>query len=72
LKSYPEDLNVGGDMLDAPLLNMKIRGRISVCGMIYQQSISDPKGIHDLSSLIYKRIRMQGFFQSDYLHLLLL
>jgi NADPH-dependent curcumin reductase CurA len=60
---------VGGDMLDAALLNMKIHGRIAVCGMISQQSISDPKGIRNLSSLIYKRIRMQGFLQSDYLHL---
>lgn len=75
LKRYfPEGIdiyfdNVGGDMLDAALLNMKIHGRIAVCGMISQQSISDPKGIHNLSSLIYKRIRMQGFLQSDYLNL---
>lgn len=61
--------NVGGDMLDAALLNMRVHGRIAVCGMVSQQSISDPKGIHNHFCLISKRIRMQGFLQHDYLHL---
>lgn len=61
--------NVGGDMLDAALLNMRIHGRIAVCGMVSQQSLSKPKGIYNLFNLISRRIRMQGFLQSDYLHL---
>lgn len=61
--------NVGGEMLDAALLNMRIHGRIAVCGMVSQQSLSKPKGIYNLMNLITKRIRMQGFLQSDYLHL---
>ncbi|KAL5096050.1 hypothetical protein RYX36_000377 [Vicia faba] len=61
--------NVGGDMLDAALLNMNIHGRIAVCGMISQSTVSNPNGIRNLTSLIYKRIRMEGFLQSDYLHL---
>ena len=61
--------NVGGDMLDAALLNMRIHGRIAVCGMVSQQSLSKPKGIYNLFNLISKRIRMQGFLQSDYLNL---
>ncbi|KAK7272896.1 hypothetical protein RIF29_13938 [Crotalaria pallida] len=75
LKRYfPEGIdiyfeNVGGDMLDAALLNMRVHGRIAVCGMVSQQSLSSPKGIHNLLNLITKRIRMQGFLQSDYLHL---
>ena len=56
-------------MLDAALNNMKIHGRIAVCGMISEHSLSSPKGIHNLFNLISKRIRMQGFLQSDYLHL---
>lgn len=56
-------------MLDAALLNMKIHGRIAVCGMISENNITSPVGIRNVFSLITKRIRMQGFLQSDYLHL---
>lgn len=61
--------NVGEDMLNAALLNMRIHGRIAVCGMVSQQSLSKPIGIYNLFNLITKRIKMQGFLQSDYLHL---
>ncbi|CAK9134617.1 unnamed protein product [Ilex paraguariensis] len=61
--------NVGGAMLDAALLNMRIHGRIAICGMVSQHSLSDLQGIHNLFSLITKRTRMQGFLQSDYLHI---
>ncbi|WOG86979.1 hypothetical protein DCAR_0206198 [Daucus carota subsp. sativus] len=61
--------NVGGPMLDAVLLNMAIHGRIAVCGMVSQHGMSSWQGIHNLQTLIAKRVRMQGFLQSDYLHL---
>ncbi|XP_058092502.1 2-alkenal reductase (NADP(+)-dependent)-like, partial [Magnolia sinica] len=61
--------NVGGAMLDAVLLNMRLHGRITVCGMVSQQSISGAKGIHNLFMLIAKRVRMRGFLRSDYLNL---
>ncbi|KAL2464833.1 Zinc-binding dehydrogenase family protein [Abeliophyllum distichum] len=61
--------NVGGSMLDAVLLNMKNHGRIAVCGMVSQQSLSQPEGIHNLFNLVIKSITMKGFLQSDYLHL---
>ncbi|XVE90701.1 hypothetical protein DITRI_Ditri20bG0098100 [Diplodiscus trichospermus] len=60
--------NVGGAMLDAALLSMRVHGRIAVCGMVSLSSISDPEGIHNLYCLVIKRIKMQGFLQSDYLH----
>jgi len=71
---FPEGIdiyfeNVGGPMLDAVLLNMRIHGRIAVCGMVSQHSYRDEEGIHNLVALVTKRIRMQGFLQSDYLHL---
>lgn len=56
-------------MLDAALLNMRIHGRIAVCGAVSQQSFSKPQGIFNWFNLITKRIRMQGFLQHDYLHL---
>jgi len=61
--------NVGGDMLDAVLRNMRIHGRIAVCGMISQYNLEKPEGVHNLVYLITKRVRMQGFLVSDHYHL---
>ncbi|KAL2487618.1 Zinc-binding dehydrogenase family protein [Forsythia ovata] len=60
--------NVGGKMLDAVLLNMKIRGRIAACGMISQYNLEQPEGVHNLFCLTTKRIRMEGFAVFDYYH----
>ncbi|XP_077225130.1 2-alkenal reductase (NADP(+)-dependent)-like [Tasmannia lanceolata] len=75
LKRYfPEGIdvyfeNVGGPMLDAVLLNMRIKGRIAVCGMISQYNLEKPYGVQNLFCLISKRIRMEGFTVIDYDHL---
>lgn len=68
---FPEGIdiyfeNVGGAMLDAALLNMRVHGRIAMCGLISQYNLEQPEGIQNLSSLIIKRIRMEGFVVSDY------
>ena len=55
--------------LDALLLNMRIRGRIAVCGMISQYNLDKPEGVHNLMTLIWKRVRMEGFLVFDYYHL---
>ncbi|WCJ21848.1 Zinc-binding dehydrogenase family protein [Euphorbia peplus] len=73
LKRYfPEGIdiyfeNVGGKMLDAVLLNMRTYGRIAVCGMISQYNLGEPEGIHNLTSIIYKRVRIQGLVVFDYM-----
>nr|DAD43361.1 TPA_asm: hypothetical protein HUJ06_001591 [Nelumbo nucifera] len=75
LKRYfPEGIdiyfeNVGGKMLDAVLLNMRLHGRISVCGLISQYNLEHLEGVHNLFCLISKRIRMEGFMVADYFHL---
>ena len=54
-------------MLDAVRLNMKVHGRISVCGQVSQYNILDqPEGVQNLMRLIYKRIHMKGFVVFDY------
>uniref|UniRef100_A0A2N9HWW5 Alcohol dehydrogenase-like C-terminal domain-containing protein n=1 Tax=Fagus sylvatica TaxID=28930 RepID=A0A2N9HWW5_FAGSY len=75
LKRYfPEGIdiyfeNVGGKMLDAVLLNMRIGGRIAVCGMISQYNLDKPEGVHNLIHLIVKWVCIEGFLVLDYDHL---
>ncbi|XP_021752355.1 2-alkenal reductase (NADP(+)-dependent)-like [Chenopodium quinoa] len=75
LKRYfPEGIdiyfeNVGGKLLDVVLLNMRLHGRIIACGMISQYNLEQSDGVHNLSVIVSKRIRMQGFVVSDFYHL---
>ena len=66
IRCFPEGIdiyfeNVGGKMLDAVLENMRTHGRIAACGMISQYNLKEPEGVHNLASIVYKRIRVQGF-----------
>ncbi|TYI38157.1 hypothetical protein ES332_A02G006100v1 [Gossypium tomentosum] len=68
---FPEGIdiyfeNVGGKMLHAVLLNMRVCGRIAVCGMISQYNCDQPEGVHNLMSIVYKRVRIEGFAVADY------
>ncbi|KMT15554.1 hypothetical protein BVRB_3g059060 [Beta vulgaris subsp. vulgaris] len=75
LKRYfPEGIdiyfeNVGGKMLEAVLSNMRVKGRIAVCGMISQYNLEQPEGVHNLFHITTKRIRMEGFIAREYYHL---
>ncbi|KAG0460282.1 hypothetical protein HPP92_023410 [Vanilla planifolia] len=60
--------NVGGAMLEAALLNMRLHGRISACGMISQYNLVKPEGVSNLFLVVAKRLRLEGFLVSDYLH----
>ncbi|CAN0842469.1 2-alkenal reductase (NADP(+)-dependent) [Linum grandiflorum] len=74
LKRYfPEGIdiyfeNVGGKTLDAVLLNMRPHGRIAACGMISQYNLEKPEGVHNLLTIVYKRVKIQGFVVIDYFH----
>ncbi|ESW06332.1 hypothetical protein PHAVU_010G039100 [Phaseolus vulgaris] len=75
LKRYfPEGIdiyfeNVGGKTLDAVLPNMRLHGRIVVCGMISQYNLTQPEGVTNLAHLIFKRVKMEGFLIIDFFHL---
>jgi hypothetical protein len=60
--------NVGGAILDACLTRLALRGRIAMCGAIatYNES-GRPRGPSNISNLIIKRARMEGFLVLDYL-----
>eukprot|EP00253_Pinus_taeda_P029978 PITA_29978 len=58
--------NVGGEMLDAVLENINNRGRIAACGMISQYNLEEGQGIKNLTQVITKRLKIEGFIISDY------
>ncbi|XP_044500526.1 2-alkenal reductase (NADP(+)-dependent)-like [Mangifera indica] len=58
--------NVGGKMLDAVLLNMRLNSRIVVCGMSAEHNLKEPEGVQNLRLIVHKRILMQGFVVFDY------
>jgi len=61
--------NVGGDILEASIGNLALHGRIVLCGAIsqYNDTTSRP-GPSNLTLLIGKRGRMEGFIVLDYMH----
>ncbi|CAL0312209.1 unnamed protein product [Lupinus luteus] len=60
---------VGGKMLDAVLLNMKVHDRIVVCGMISQYNLSEPGHLKNIMQIAFKRLSINGFTHRDYHHL---
>ncbi len=71
-KYFPEGIdiyfdNVGGEMLDAMLMNLRNKGRVVMCGAI--SSYNDGRNSYRLrnySRLISVRGTMQGFIYFDY------
>jgi NADPH-dependent curcumin reductase CurA len=60
--------NVGGDVLDAALANLAMRGRVVICGAIsgYNDKVPPP-GPRNYLSLLVQRGRMEGFIILDYM-----
>jgi len=59
--------NVGGEHLEAALTHMNQYGRIPVCGMIAQYNDTEATpGPSNLSLIIGKRLKLQGYIVSDY------
>ncbi|MFJ4687949.1 NADP-dependent oxidoreductase [Streptomyces sp. NPDC088789] len=62
--------NVGGDHLEAAVGELKLGGRIAICGMISVYNATEPvPGPRNLARLIQVRGRMEGFLVMDHLDL---
>lgn len=60
--------NVGGEILDAALLNMAMNGRIVLCGGISSYNETElPPGPRNYMQLVIRRCRMEGFIVIDYM-----
>ena len=58
--------NVGGEILDAALARLAMRGRVVLCGAIARYNETGP-GPKNYLSLVVRRGRMEGFIVLDYL-----
>jgi len=58
--------NVGGEQLDAAILNMRPRGRIVVSGQIAEYNEASPRGIRHTTPFITQRLKMEGLVVYDY------
>lgn len=59
--------NVGGDILDACLKQMNLKGRIPVCGLISQYNATgEVPGPRNYPMILMQRLRVEGFIILDY------
>ena len=59
--------NVGGEILEAVLWNMRDYGRIAVCGMIADYNEEEPQpGPRGMMLMIGRRLTMRGFIVTDH------
>jgi NADPH-dependent curcumin reductase CurA len=59
--------NVGGEILDTVLLQMNLRGRIPVCGLISAYNATElPQGPKNLRCVLTQRLKMQGLIVFDW------
>ncbi len=58
--------NVGGEVLDAALMNIALRARVVLCGAISQYNAVRGDGVVNTPVMIGRRARMEGFIVFDF------
>ena len=60
--------NVGGEILESALAQLRLHARVIICGAISQYNNTDgPPVLKNYLSLLVNRARMEGFLVSDYM-----
>jgi len=57
--------NVGGEIMHAVMGRMNLHGRVALCGLISGYNQDEPT-LENMSPVIIKRLRIQGFLISDF------
>jgi NADPH-dependent curcumin reductase len=58
---------VGGEILDACLKLMNVKGRIPTCGLISQYNATEPvPGSYHYAMILMQRLRVEGFIVLDF------
>ncbi|MBP8233542.1 NADP-dependent oxidoreductase [Rhizorhabdus sp.] len=58
--------NVGGDVMDAELMNLAMGARIVLCGLISEYNAEQKIGIRNLWQVLVQRAVIKGFLIADY------
>ena len=59
--------NVGGDIFEAALWNMRNYGRVALCGMISDYNLEEPRpGPRGMMLIVGRRLTLRGFIVSDH------
>ncbi|KAL5547877.1 hypothetical protein UlMin_003108 [Ulmus minor] len=61
--------NVGGEMLEAAVVNMNAFGRIGVCGVISEYTDAGKRAAPNMLDVVYKRITIRGFLAADFMNI---
>ncbi|CAI8604535.1 unnamed protein product [Vicia faba] len=73
-KYFPDGIdiyfdNVGGEMLEAAVANMKTYGRVTACGVISEYTDAEKRASPNMMDVVYKRITIKGFLAIDFLNI---
>ncbi|HEX4455303.1 MAG TPA: NADP-dependent oxidoreductase [Kofleriaceae bacterium] len=61
--------NVGGDILNAVMDNIAVKGRVAVCGQVSAyDSDAPPPGLRDMMKVVYRSVRIRGFVMHEFFH----
>ncbi|KAK7327691.1 hypothetical protein VNO77_21779 [Canavalia gladiata] len=60
--------NVGGEMLEAAVANMKAFGRVAICGVISEYTDSGKRASPNMLDVVFKRITIRGFLAVDFMN----
>ena len=59
--------NVGGEILDAVMANIAVKGRVVVCGQVSTYDANAPAaGLRDMMTVIYRSVTIRGFVMTEF------